>query len=156
MWLFPTLKQSLSWLQVLVQVVVPQMYGEQLDVAGGEQAPAPLQKAAGVNVVPLHDGPAHWTLAGCSWHAPPPLQKPVWPQVPPVPAAQRACGSATLTGTLLQRPARPETLQAWQVGQLEAPQQTPSVQKPLVHSWFAVQATPFTLVKRQVPPGPVQ
>jgi hypothetical protein len=37
------------------------------------------------------------------------------------------------------------TLQAWQVGQAELPQQTPFVQKPLMH-WLAwAQAAPFGL-----------
>jgi hypothetical protein len=120
------------------------------------QAPAPLQNAAGVNVDPLQDGLPHMRVVGCCWQVPEPLQRPVVPQVPP-PTLQRACGSATLAGTLAQLPAAPVTLQAWQVEQLALLQQTPSVQLPLVHSWADRQATPFALVKRQTPPGfPVQ
>jgi hypothetical protein len=66
---------------------------------------------------------AHWPL---------PSQVPVSPQVPL--AAQRPCGSIALSATLVQVPALPETLQAWQVGQLAPPQQTPSTQLPLPHS----------------------
>ena len=86
--------------------------------------------------------------------APRPLQVPVLPQVPL--AEQRLCGSLTLTGTLAQEPALPETLQAWQVGQLAAPQQTPSTQLPLLHSWLERQATPLLLTGRQLPLVPVQ
>jgi hypothetical protein len=119
------------------------------------QAPAPLQKADGVNVEPLQDGLPHWTEVGCCWQVPEPLQRPVVPQVPP-PTVQRACGSATLAGTLAQVPALPVTLQAWQVEQLALLQQTPSVQLPLEHSWADRQATPFALTGRQEPIIPVQ
>jgi hypothetical protein len=105
-------------------------------------------------VLPLHEGPLHITLVGCCWQAPLPLQAPVLPQVPL--AGQALCGSATLSGTLVQTPALPLMLQALQVGQLALPQQTPSTQKPLVHSTAVRQATPFDLCSRQLPFGPVQ
>jgi hypothetical protein len=62
---------------------------------------------------------------------------------------------AALT-TLAQVPALPATLQAWQIGQLALPQQTPSTQFPLPHSWLEKQATPAALTGRQAPPLPVQ
>jgi hypothetical protein len=119
-----------------------------------EHDPAPLQKAVGVKVVPLQDEGAQVTLVDACWQAPPPLQAPVLPQVPF--AGHPLCGSATLLGTLLQTPALPLMLHALQVGQLALPQQTPSTQKPLVHSRAVRQATPFDLCIRQLPFGPVQ
>jgi hypothetical protein len=79
---------------------------------------------------------------------------PVLPQVPL--ALQRACGSVTVLATLAHAPALPVTLQAWQVGQLAVPQQTPSTQFPLPHSWLEKQATPVAFTGRQAPPVPVQ
>jgi len=138
----------------LLQLVPPQMYGAQLAVVGVEQVPLPEQKAVGVKVVTLHDAAAQLTLLAAWVQAPAPLQVPVLPQVPLVP--QRACGSVTVLATLAQVPALPVTLQAWQVGQLALPQQTPSTQFPLPHSWFEKQATPAALTGRQAPALPVQ
>jgi hypothetical protein len=143
-----------SLLHALLQLVPPQMYGAQLVVVGLEQVPLPEQKAVGVKVVPLHDAAAQLTLLAACVQAPAPLQTPVLPQVPVVP--QRACGSLTVLATLAQVPALPVTLQAWQVGQLALPQQTPSTQLPLPHSWFEKQATPVALTGRQAPALPVQ
>jgi hypothetical protein len=105
-------------------------------------------------VVPLQADAAQVTLVPASWQEPPPLHAPVLPQVPF--DGQPLCGSATLLGTLVQTPALPLMLQALQVGQLALPQQTPSTQKPLVHSTAVRQATPFDLCSRQLPFGPVQ
>ena len=119
-----------------------------------EQLPAPEQNAVAVKVLPLQDAAAQLTDVEACVQAPAPLQVPVFPQVPL--AEQRLCGSLIVFGTLAQEPALPETLQAWQVGQLEAPQQTPSTQKLLLHSWLERQATPLLLTGRQLPPVPVQ
>jgi hypothetical protein len=143
-----------SLLHELVQLVPPQMYGAQLAVVGVEQVPLPEQNAVGVKVVPLPDAVAQLTLAAAWVQAPLPLQTPVLPQVPLPP--QRLCGSATVFATLAQVPALPVTLQAWQVGQLAVPQQTPSTQFPLPHSWLEKQATPVAFTGRQAPPVPVQ
>ena len=123
-------------------------------MVGVEQAPLPEQNAVGVKVVPLHDAAAQLTLLAASVQAPPPLQVPVLPQVPL--ALQRACGSVTVLATLAQVPALPVTLHAWQVGQLAVPQQTPSTQFPLPHSWLEKQATPLALTGTHAPPVPVQ
>jgi len=154
LWLLVVFTQSVSALHELPQLVPLQKYGEQLDVVAAEHVPAPLQNAVGVNVVPLQDEAAQVTLVEACWQEPAPLHAPVLPQVPL--AGQPMCGSATLLGTLLQTPALPLMLQALQVGQLALPQQTPSTQKPLVHSWPVKQATPFDLNGRQLPAGPVQ
>ena len=51
----------------------------------------------------------------------------------------------------------PLTLHAWQAGQLELPQQTPSTQFPVLHWLAAVQATPFAFsVQLLVVPLPWQ
>jgi hypothetical protein len=123
-------------------------------VVGVEQAPLPEQNAVGVNVVPVQEAGAQLTLLAACVQAPLPLQVPVLPQVPLT--AQRACGSVTLLATLTQAPALPATLHDWQVGQLALPQQTPSTQFPLPHSWLEKQATPIALTGRQAPALPVQ
>lgn len=127
-------------------------------VVAAVQLPAPEQNAASVPVppaeVPLHDGAPHWTLVGCCWQAPLPLQAPVFPQVPLAP--QRACGSVLLLATLAQVPRLPVTLQAMQVPQALLAQQTPSTQKLLPHSWLERQASPLDLTGRQLPFVPVQ
>jgi len=143
-----------STLQVLPQVEPLQRYGEQLDVTGVEQLPAPEQNAVAVKVLPLQEAAAQLTEVEAWVQAPAPLQVPVFPQVPL--AEQRLCGSLMFTGTLAHTPALPETLQAWQVGQLEVPQQTPSTQNPVPHSWLERQATPLLLTGRQLPLVPVQ
>ena len=119
-----------------------------------EQAPAPLQNAAGVKVVPLQAATPQVTLVAAWVHAPLPLQVPVLPQVPL--ALQRPCGSVTELATLAQVPGLLATLQAMQVPQLAVLQQTPSTQFPLPHSWFDRQATPGDLTGRQLPLVPVQ
>jgi hypothetical protein len=53
------------------------------------------------------------------------------------------CGSAASSGTLVQLPALPATLQAWHVGHAEALQHTPSTQlAPVRQSAVAVQDCP--------------
>jgi hypothetical protein len=56
-------------------------------------------------------------------------------------------------GRLTHMPPAP---QAWQVGQLATPQQTPSVQSPVPHSSALEQAAPDAFLGRQLPPGPEQ
>jgi hypothetical protein len=146
--------QSLSAVQLVLQLVAPQTYSPHDAVVAAGQLPAPEQNDASVAVLPLHDGPLHITVVGCCWQAPPPLQAPVLPQVPP--GVHRACGSVTLLATFAQAPRLPETLQAMQVPQLLLAQQTPSTQKLLPHSWLERQATPFAFTGRQLPLVPVQ
>jgi hypothetical protein len=121
-------------------------------VAGVPQAPLPLQKAAGVKVVPLQEADPHCTDVDAFWQLPP-LQRPVLPQV--AVTGQRPCGSGAPLVTAWQVPL-PETLQDWQVEQLEAMQQTPSVQWPVPHSWSVAQVAPGEFLGRQLPPAPVQ
>jgi hypothetical protein len=116
------------------------------------QAPLPVQKAAGVNVLPLQEALPHWTDAAACWQAPP-TQRPVLPQVVLTP--QPPCGSAERLGTAEQVPA-PLTLQAWQVPHAAEVQQTPSVQWPVPHSWSDPQLVPAALRVMQLPFEPVQ
>ena len=123
----------MSALQVVLQLVPLQMYGAQLEVVAAEQLPLPEQNAVGVKVVPLHDAAAQLTVVAICEQAPLPLQVPVLPQVPLAP--HWPLGAAVPDAIGAQLPA-PFTLQALQVPQGPLPQQTPSVQNPLMH-WLA-------------------
>ena len=89
------------------------------------------------------------SVFGCCAQAPLPLQAPVLPQGPLL--AQRPCGSVTAP-TNEHVPAGLR-LQAWQVGQLPVPQQTPSVQEPLTHWLPAVQPEPRAFLATQLVPA---
>jgi hypothetical protein len=112
--------------------------------AGVKQLPTapPEQNGWAVKVAPAQVGPLQGTEVLACWQAPPPLQAPVLPQV--VPTGHWPVGAAVPVGIGEQLP-RPLTLQAWQVPQGPLPQQTPSVQKPLMHWFAAAQAWPFGL-----------
>lgn len=133
-------------------VVVPQMYGEQLELVGVAQLPLPLQLDTAVNVDPVHDGVPHDTDVDAWVHAPAPSHTPVLPHGGF--AAQPPW--AVFTATFAHAPALAPTLQDWQVGQLPTPQQTPSVQKPEPHSLALPQGMPPPFFGMQVPPVPVQ
>jgi hypothetical protein len=107
-----------------------------------------------VKVEPEQEALPQETEVAACWQAPAPSQAPVLPQVPPL--GQRTCGSAPFSTTLAQTPALPVTLQAWQVAQLAALQQTPSVQWPVPHSWSLPQLVPGPLSATQLPFVPVQ
>ena len=113
-----------------MQLVLPQTYGVQLPVVAAEQLPLPVQSAVSVNVVPVQDAAPQLTLVAVCVQAPPPLQVPVLPQVPLAP--HWPLGAVVPEAIAAQLPA-PFTLQALQVPQGPLPQQTPSVQNPLMH-----------------------
>jgi hypothetical protein len=133
-------EQSVSPLQVLLQAPVPQTYLPQLLEVAVEQLPLPEQVGAGVKVVPVQLGLPHVTEVAAWVQAPAPLQVPVLPQV--VVTAHCPVGAAWPAEMFEQLPS-PFRLQAWQVGQLALPQQTPLVQKPLMHWFEMLQAWPF-------------
>jgi hypothetical protein len=85
------------------------------------------QKAAGVNDDPLQLAGAHWAVELAQ--APAPSQLLVLPQPVP-PAPQRVSVVPAPSGAQVPSPL---TLQAWHAGQLALPQQTLSVQLPLMH-----------------------
>ena len=95
------------------------------------QVPVPEQKEAGVKVAPLQAAAAQETLAAAWVQAPLPSQVPVLPQVPV--DVHWPEGAAVPAGIAEQVPGLPETLQALQVPHGPLPQQTPSVQNPLMH-----------------------
>lgn len=132
--------QSPSTVHVVLQAPTPQTYGAQLDEVGAAQPPLPLQCEIGVYVDPEHDTVPQATPVPATWQAPAPLHAPVFPHGGL--GAHRPCGSAASSGTLVQLPALPWTLHAWQVGHAAALQHTPSTQlAPVrqsavpVHDW---------------------
>jgi hypothetical protein len=112
---------------------------------GVAQVPAPEQNAAGVkaDVVALQEAAAHETLVAPWVQAPPPLQVPVLPQG--ADAAHWPEGAVVPAVIAAQVPRLPVKLQALQVPHGPVPQQTPSVQKPLMHWLAVVQACPLGL-----------
>jgi hypothetical protein len=144
--------------QLVWQLDALQTYAPQLCDAGWVHAPEPLQCDAGWNVEPAHDAPApHDTLAAASWQPPAPLQAPVLPHGGA--AAHCPDGAGLPAAMSVHLPALPARLQALHVPHDAALQQTPSVQKSLLHSWAAPQVAPGAFLSTQVPgavPAPVQ
>ena len=94
--------------------------------------------------MPLHDAGSPQDIDVGPWVQPlAPLQVPVLPQGGA--AAHCPAGAGEPEGRLVQVPALPATLQAWQVPQLGLPQQTLLTQAPLMHWLPAVQVRPFAL-----------
>ncbi len=122
----------MSPLQLFLQLPVPHTKAPQLLAVAAWQLPVPEQVGAGVNVVPVQVALPQTTEVAAWVQAPPPLQVPVLPQV--VVTGHWPLGAATPPPMFEQLPS-PFRLQAWQVGQVAVPQQTPLVQKPLMH-WF--------------------
>jgi hypothetical protein len=132
------------------QLDPPQTYAPQLTVPGWVHVPEPLQCDAGWYVDAVHDAPApHGALLAASWQPPLPLHAPVlphgglaahWPAGAPVPAGM----SAHVPGLLVR-------LHALHVPQLPALQQTPSVQKSLLHWFAAPHAAPSAFFATHVP-----
>jgi hypothetical protein len=171
--------QGLMQAAVPLQVAAPHSEPGSVRAAYGVQVPR-LPATLHASQVPLHaevqQAPsthasvAHWTFAVHDCPEPE-LHRhvPVWQPAPalqsaPVTHAEAHAAPAPLqkvlphseagsspAGTGEQVPARPATLQAWQVP-LQAPsQQTPSTQKPLAQPAARVQASPAAPLARQVP-----
>jgi hypothetical protein len=136
--------QSLSFVQDVLQALVPQTYCMQLIGVAGAQLPAPSQCEVGVKVEPVQLAVPHETLVPACWQAPVPVQAPVFPQGALVDLAHWPLGAAAPAGRFVQVPALPVTLQDWQVPQAGDAQQTPSTQlSPLRQSVVAPQACPW-------------
>jgi hypothetical protein len=134
------LTQSPSPVHVVRHALAPHTNGLQL-VGVCVHAPAPLHAPVGVSLEPVHEGDPHEVVVGAFWHAPAPLHAPVKPQGGA--GWQRPCGSAAEGGTSLHAPARPATLHAMHVPQVEVVQHTPSTQKlPVRHSSLVMHAWP--------------
>jgi hypothetical protein len=83
-------------------------------------------------------------LSAYFWQPPAPSHLPFVPQVVGPWSVQNVTGAAVPATTGAHAPV-PETLQAWQAGQLALPQQTPSTQLPLMHWPPDAHASPFAL-----------
>jgi hypothetical protein len=105
-----------------------------------EHAPASVSESAPVTQI----ADEHGVLFGYFWQPPAPSHFPSVPQVEAPWSLQNAAGAAVPAGSAAQAPV-PDTLQAWQAGQLGVPQQTPSTQLPLMHWVPAVHASPLAL-----------
>jgi hypothetical protein len=120
--------QSVSAVQVVLHtllVVSQTKLPAHVEGVAAAQAPAPVQWEIGVNVDPAgQEAVPHATAVLPSWQAPAPLQAPVFPHGGL--AGQRM--SVVLAETLAQLPGLLGVLQAWQVPQAVALQQTPSTQ----------------------------
>jgi hypothetical protein len=118
-------RQSVSAAQgAILQALVPQTYGEQLDDVAAAQLPVPLQWETGVSVAAMQVCVPHDTVVAASWQPPAPLQNPVLPQGGF--AVQRFAVSAAPTGRFAQLPGFMPTLHDWQSGHELLTQQTPS------------------------------
>jgi hypothetical protein len=121
---------------VTLQALVPQTYGEQLEVVGVAQVPVPVQWEIGVNVETAHEAAPHETLVLACSQPPPPLQLPVLPQIELT--GQPECGSGMPAPTFAHEP----VAHVWQSAHEEEAQHTWSTQKlPVrqssvcVHDW---------------------
>jgi len=138
--------QSPSAKQVVRQPLPPQMKWPGHVCAAWVHRPAPLQVLT-VVVDPVQVAAPQLVPALTLRQAPAPLQVPSNPQGGL--AGQSWCGSALPAATGWHEPAAPPTLQAWQVPQAAAEQQTPSTQKPLAHWPPAEQLCPRRLTPHE-------
>jgi hypothetical protein len=122
-------------------------------VLGAEQVPVPVQAPAEVKVEPVQLAFRHEAVMPCFWQAPPPSQKPVFPQVLGAAPGHPLLGSIPPAGTFVHAPCAPVTAQLLQPSVQVLLQQKPSTQLPEVHSLATVQDDPFALVAPHRPPG---
>jgi hypothetical protein len=107
-------------------------------------APAPAGQLTAEQVVP----------SAYFWQPPAPLHLPFVPHVVAPWSAQNAAGAGVPAATGAQAPV-PETLHAWQAGQLALPQHTPSTQLPLMHWPPDAHVSPLAFsAQLRVPPVP--
>jgi hypothetical protein len=91
---------------------------------------------------------------GYFWQPPAPSHLPFVPQFEAPWSVQKLEGAAVPAATGAHAPV-PETLHAWQAGQLGLPQQTPSTQLPLMHWVPEAHASPLALsAQLRVAPPP--
>jgi hypothetical protein len=132
--------QALPSLQSVPFVTMPWMHpvsGLQLSVVHG--LPSSHEMTALVHDPPEHRPAATWHLSFVQavpsayfWQAPAPSHLPFVLHVEAPRSVQNVEGAGVPGGSGAQAPV-PDTLHAWQAGQLELPQQTPSTQLPLMH-----------------------
>jgi hypothetical protein len=102
-----------------------------VDEAG--QAPLPSQLAALLRVPAVQLWARQLVPVSQSSHLPPPSQVPLWPQLVVADLVHRLLGSFPPSGTLVQVPACPWTVQLVQVPVHEVLQHTPCTQFPPWH-----------------------
>ena len=105
------------------------------------QAPAPLQVAAAVAVLPVQLALRHAVVAGATWQTPPAAHRPVFPQGGVLPQRVSLRPAVTAAQVPFGCPVR-ALLQAVQVPVQALPQQNPSTHAPDRHCDAAVQAPP--------------
>jgi hypothetical protein len=146
-------EQSSSRVQVCRQALAPgsQVKGAQGWRRLGGQLPLPSHEAASDSSLPPAGQAAarQGVLLLQRRQAPAPLQRPSLPQLLSGEGEQPPCGSLPPAGTLLQAPTDPATVQLRQVWPQAESQQTPSTQKPEVHSVLSPQALPLALVPQR-------
>ncbi len=151
------IEQSSSPLQVCRQAFAApsQVNGAQGCVSLGGQLPLPSQNAASDSWLPPpgQETARQMVLVPHRRQAPSPLQRPSLPQLLSSEGAQPPCGSLPPAGTLLQAPSDPGTAQLRQLWPQVELQQTPSTQKPEVHSAPSPQALPLALVPQRPLPS---
>jgi hypothetical protein len=119
----------------------------------------PLQVPASVSdAAPAAQSAAeHEVPFGYFWQPPAPSHLPLVPQLAAPWSAQKAAGAVVPAATGAHAPRLPATLQAWHAGQIWDPQQTLSMQLPLMHWPLDVQATPLAFnAQLRVVPEPWQ
>jgi hypothetical protein len=145
--------QSVFDAHVVRQAVGPQMYCMHEAVLGPTQVPAPSQVLGGVYVATEHDSGAQVVPRIHRRQPPAPSQVPSRPQLEAGSAGHSLSGSVpAVIGR--QRPSAAPVREAEQAAQEPAQadsQQTPSTQKPLVHSADPPQAAPFAFTDTHWP-----
>jgi hypothetical protein len=114
----------------------------------GVHVPLPEQTGSSWRVAPVHDGVPQDSPSRPCVQPLEPLQVPVLPQGKlaghwPAGAVVPAAIGVQVPGVV--------PLQVWQVPQAALPQQTPSTQAALVHSFAPPQGVPFAFLATQVP-----
>jgi hypothetical protein len=150
--------QSPSTAHVVWQFAEPalQKYGAHVVCVTAQPPPLHVPVIFHVDVPAAQLAAAHTVPSAYFWQPPAPSHLPFVPQAEAPPSAHIAFGSVVPAASGAHVPALPETLQAWHEPQAALPQQTPSVQWPVPHSWSAPQVAPGIFFAAQLPPAAVQ
>ena len=128
--------------QLALQVLPEQAYGEQGTGAPTEQVPEPSQTLIGTSLPPEQLPGRHSVPEAYLAQPPRPLQAPLRPQLSRGCIAQTAWGSGLPAGAGVHSPMVPTWLQLTQGPVQERLQQTPSAQNSLAHSAAAPHTAP--------------
>jgi hypothetical protein len=134
--------QSAAVVQLVLQLVVPQMYGLHERSVPGAQVPVASQRAAGRSAPALHESIPQTVLTAYLRQAPAPLHMPSSPQVD-APASLHWPSGSMPSGTFLQVPSLPATAQDLHVPEQAAMQQRPCAQIVEKHSSSTPQGAPI-------------